>query len=147
MGTNAVPNLAYVLVVDELNRWAPKGATDPITRLIERVVAEMRSQGVILFGAQQQASQVSPRVIENCSLRVLGRTGSLELEQGLWGFLSRGAKRRALALGVDEKLVYQVNFREPMHVRMPFPCWAMRRGEAILSAPGGAFDDREEWER
>jgi len=147
MGTNAVPNLSYVLVLDELNRWAPRGASDPITRLIERVVSEMRSQGVILFGAQQQASQVSPRVIENSSLRVLGRTGSLELEQPLWGFLSRGAKRRAQALGPSEKLVYQVNFREPMHVRIPFPCWAMRRDEAVLSAPGVAFDQREDWEQ
>jgi hypothetical protein len=143
-GTNAVTNLAYVLVLDELNRWAPKGATDPITRLIERVVAEMRSQGVILFGAQQQASQVSPRVIENCSLRVLGRTGSLELDQPLWGFLSKGAKRRAQALGPEEKLVYQMNFREPMHVRVPFPCWAMRRGEAMLAATGPAVATREE---
>ena len=100
-----------------------------------------------LFGAQQQASQVSPRVIENSSVRVMGRTGSLELEQPLWGFLSRGAKRRAQAMGPSEKLIYQVNFREPMHVRIPFPCWAMRRDEAVLSAPGATFDEREDWER
>jgi len=147
MGTNAVPNLSYVIVLDELNRWAPRGATDPITRLIERVVAEMRSQGVVLFGAQQQASQVSPRIIENCAIRVLGRTGSLELEQPLWGFLSKGTKRRAQGLGPSEKLVYQVNFREPMHVRMPFPCWAMRRADAVLADSKTTFDEREEWEK
>lgn len=147
MGTNAVPNLAYVLVLDELNRWAPRNATDPITRLVEKVVAEMRSQGVILFGAQQQASQVSPRVIENCAIRALGRTGSLELDQPLWGFLSRGAKRRVEALQPNEKLVYQVNFREPMQVRVPYPCWAMRRDEAVQASRRKPFDDREEWER
>ncbi len=146
-GTNAVPNLAYVIVLDELNRWAPRGASDPITRLIERVVAEMRSQGVILIGAQQQASQVSPRVIENSAIRALGRTGALELNQPLWSFLGGGAKRRIQNLRPDEKLVYQVNFREPMQVRMPFPCWAMRRDEAAVTARAGRFDELEEWER
>ncbi len=144
-GTDAVPNLTYLIVLDELNRFAPKGASDAITRLIEKVVSEMRSQGVILFGAQQQASQVSPRVIENCSIRVLGRTGSLELDQPLWSFLGRGPKRRAAALQPNEKLVYQVNFREPMQVRMPYPCWAMRRDDAKAQSTGG-FDSREEWE-
>ena len=43
------------------------------------VAAEMRSQGIILLGAQQQASKVSERVIENAAIRVLGKTGSLEL--------------------------------------------------------------------
>lgn len=146
-GTNAVPNLAYVIVLDELNRWAPRGSSDPITRLIERVVAEMRSQGVILFGAQQQASQVSPRVIENAAIRALGRTGALELSQPLWGFLGPGARRRVQNLQPNEKLVYQVNFREPMQVQVPFPAWAMRRDEAVIAAAGGRFDDLEEWER
>lgn len=162
-GTNATPNLAYVIVLDELNRWAPRGATDAITRLIERVVAEMRSQGVILFGAQQQASQVSARVIENSAIRALGRTGALELNQPLWGFLSSGAKRRVQNLQADEKLIYQVNFREPMQVSVPFPPWAMRRDEAVRrpvatraanndgagdTADGARrFDTREEWER
>lgn len=147
LGTNAVPNLSYVIVLDELNRWAPKGASDPITRLIEKVVAEMRSQGVILLGAQQQASQVSPRVIENCAIRALGRTGSLELSHTLWGFLSTGAKRRVENLQPNEKLVYQVNFREPMQMRVPFPRWAMRQGEAARGTPASRFVEREEWER
>jgi DNA helicase HerA-like ATPase len=147
MGTSAVPNLAYVIVMDELNRWAPRGANDAITRLIERVVTEMRSQGVILFGAQQQASQVSPKVIENCGIQALGRTGALELGQSLWSFLGSGAKRRVQALGPDEKLVYAKNFRQPMHVRMPYPRWAMRRDEATLGGKRRGFDEREAWER
>lgn len=128
-GPQAEQSPIYVIVLDELNRFAPRGATDAITRLIERVVAEMRSQGIILLGAQQQASLVSPKVIENCAIRVLGRSGALELAQPVWAFLSPGARRRAETLGPEEKLVYQVNFREPMYVRVPFPAWAMRRGE------------------
>jgi DNA helicase HerA-like ATPase len=63
-GGRAVPGLKYLVMLDELNRFAPRGAGDPITRLIETVAAEMRSQGVILLGAQQQASPVSIRVVD-----------------------------------------------------------------------------------
>ena len=64
-----VKGLRYLITLDELNRFAPKGGLDPITQQIEMVAAEMRSQGVILLGAQQQASLVSPRVIENSAVR------------------------------------------------------------------------------
>ncbi len=129
----AVPNLRFIVTLDELNRFAPRGARDPITQLIELVAAEMRSQGIILLGAQQQASRVSERVIENSAIRVLGKSGSLEMTQSVWRFLSDAARRKAEALLPEEKLVIQDNFAEPMHVRVPFPPWAMRR-EEVASA-------------
>lgn len=129
-GPAAVNGLVYLVALDELNRFAPRGARDPITQLIETVAAEMRSQGIILLGAQQQASKVSDKVIENAAIRVLGRSGSLEMTQSVWHFLSNSAKRKAASLAIDEKMVIQDNFREPMHVRVPFPAWAMRGAEA-----------------
>lgn len=143
-GPKAVQGLVYLVALDELNRFAPRGAKDPITELIERVAAEMRSQGIILLGAQQQASKVSERVIENAGIRVLGRSGSLELSQSVWRFLSDSARRKAANLQIDEKMVIQDNFREPMLVRVPFPAWAMRPGEAARSqapAPDGQGHD------
>lgn len=131
-GTNAIRGLVYLVTLDELNRFAPKGASDAITKLIETVAAEMRSQGIILLGAQQQASKVSEKVIENAALRVLGRTGTLELDAPVWRFLSTSAKNKAAVLPPDEKLIIQDNFREPMHVRIPFPVWAMNPHEAVL---------------
>jgi uncharacterized protein len=141
-GTNAVHGLTYLVALDELNRFAPKGSHDPITRLIETVAAEMRSQGIILLGAQQQASKVSDRVIEMSGIQVLGRSGSLELTQPIWRSLSQSARRKAATLAIDEKMVIQDNFREPMHVRVPFPPWAMR-GEEVERNPGPDTDERE----
>jgi DNA helicase HerA-like ATPase len=129
-GPKALPGLVYLVTLDELNRFAPRGANDPITKLIENVAAEMRSQGIILLGAQQQASKVSEKVIENAALRVLGRTGTLELDTIAWRFLSATAKSKASILPTNEKLVIQDNFREPMHIRVPFPVWAMNPNEA-----------------
>ena len=126
-GTNRVNGLVYLVALDELNRFAPRGSKDPITKLIETVAAEMRSQGIILLGAQQQASKVSDRVIENASIRVLGRSGSLELSQSVWRSLSKSAQRKATELAVNEKMIIQDN--EPMYVRFPLPPWAMNPDE------------------
>ena len=129
-GPNAVQGLHYVLLIDELNRWAPRGGRDPITRLVEHVAAEMRSQGVVLFGAQQQASQVSEKVIENASIRLLGRTGALELEHAVWRGIPTAFRRMIGGLQPKEKVFLTPTARQPMFVRMPFPPWAMRRDEA-----------------
>lgn len=126
-GRHAVPGLRYLLVLDELNRFAPRGSTDPITRLLERVATEMRSRGIILLGAQQLASQVSTTVIEMSAVRVLGRTGPAELQDKVWQSWDKATKRQASVLRPDEKLVIQPTFRQPMFVKMPFPAWAMRR--------------------
>lgn len=127
---NTVEGLRYLITLDELNRFAPKGSGDPITRQIEVVAAEMRSQGVILLGAQQQASLVSPRVIENAAVRVVGRSGTLELNQEVWRFLSPAARAAAAQLQADEKLLYQPSFREPMLARIPFPPFALNKEDA-----------------
>ena len=140
-GSHAVPGLVYLVMLDELNRFAPRGAHDPITQLIETVAAEMRSQGIILLGAQQQASKVSEKVIENAAIRVLGRTGTLELNTPIWQFLSGSAKRKAANLSLDEKLLIQDNFREPMHVRVPFPAWAMNKREAEINSVSSDEND------
>ncbi|HEY7120056.1 MAG TPA: hypothetical protein VH475_25945 [Tepidisphaeraceae bacterium] len=130
-GSAAQPGLVYLVTLDELNRFAPRGSNDPITQLIEQVAAEMRSQGIILLGAQQQASQVSPRVVENAALRALGKTGPVELGDSVWRFLNDSARRKAGQLLPEEKLLIQDSFREPMLVKIPFPAWALRGEDAM----------------
>lgn len=126
-GRHATAGLRYILVLDELNRFAPRNSSDSITKLLERVASEMRSQGIILFGAQQLASQVSTKIIENSAVRVLGRTGAAELQDRVWQSWDQSSRRQATNLRADEKLVMQPTFRQPMFVKMPFPSWAMRR--------------------
>jgi uncharacterized protein len=133
-----ITGLRYLVVLDELNRFAPRTGRDPITKLIELVAAEMRSQGVLLFGAQQQASLVSEKVIENAGIKALGKTGMLELGNTVWRGLSNASKVKADSLLPDEKLILQDNFRQPMHVQVPFPAWAMRRAEALFTTTDNA---------
>ena len=134
-GPQTLKGMHYVFLLDELNRFAPRGHSDPITQLIETVAAELRSRGVILLGAQQQASLVSPRVVENAAIRVLGRTGGHELQQDVFSFLPESLRKYVEQMGNGEKVVHQPSFREPMHVRVPRPPWAMREKEATRKAP------------
>lgn len=132
---NPIEGLRYLITLDELNRFAPKAGSDPITQQIEIVAAEMRSQGVILLGAQQQASLVKPRVIENAAIRAVGRSGTLELNAEVWRFLGPSARSAAAQLQPDEKLLIQPSFREPMLVKIPFPPFALNKEDAAPVGP------------
>jgi DNA helicase HerA-like ATPase len=143
-----VPGLKFLITLDELNRFAPKNTSDPITQQIETVAAEGRSQGIILLGAQQQASLVSPKVIENAAVRAIGRSGSLELGQDVWKFLGRSARDAAAQLQPDEKLLYLPSFREPMLAKIPFPPFALSENDAEIpqtSVARGSAADLDEF--
>ncbi|MBW3589861.1 MAG: ATP-binding protein [Actinobacteria bacterium] len=129
-GGRAQRGMHYLFLLDELNRFAPRGHSDPITQLVEEVAAELRSRGIILLGAQQQASLVSTRVVENASVRVIGRTGGYELGQSIFSFLPGELKDYVEKQGPADKVLYEPSFREPMMVRVPRAPWAMRGPEA-----------------
>jgi uncharacterized protein len=134
---NTTEGLRYLVTLDELNRFAPKGSSDPITQQIEQVAAEMRSQGVILLGAQQQASLVSPLVIENAGIRAVGRSGPHELSAEVWKILEPAARFQAAQLQADEKLLLQPGFRAPMLAKIPYPPWALKKEDQDFAAADG----------
>lgn len=125
----------FLVVIDELNRYAPRGSSDAITERFEYVASQMRSRGIILFGAQQQGSRVSEVVIENSQTRVLGRSGGQELADSIWRGFSEGDRKLALRLTAGDKVIAAPNFREALHVRVPRPPWAMRPEEAQTDPP------------
>ena len=127
---HAERNQRYVIVIDELNRFAPRGSSDEVTKLFEHVGAQLRSQGVILFGAQQKASSVSPLVWENAATKALGRTGSVELANEMWRqTLPSATRTRAATLGPSDKIIIQDTFNYPMLASIPFTPWATRKDE------------------
>ncbi len=139
-GPHAARHETFLVVIDELNRYAPRGASDSITKLFEYVASQMRSRGIILLGAQQQGSRVSEVVIENSQTRVLGRSGGQELADSIWRGFSEGDRKLALRLGPDEKVIVAPNFREALHVKVPRPPWAMRPEESSVTPPACLAD-------
>ncbi len=128
MSEHRIPGQVYYLVLDELGLYAPRGARDPITRLVEHIAAQMRSQGIILLGAQQQASRVSETVFGNSAFKVLGATSPVEVESSAWsGLLTPAQKAQAVMLGPEAKMV--LVDRGWMNIVIPYPAWAMKYSE------------------
>lgn len=135
----------YIIVLDELNRFAPRGSADEVSKLFEHVAAQLRSQGIILFGAQQKASSIAPLVWENASTKALGRTGAVELSADMWRqVLPSVVRSRAASLGAAEKIIIQDIFGYPMLANIPFTPWATRKDEirASVDSSGSIILDR-----
>jgi DNA helicase HerA-like ATPase len=121
------------LVLDELNKYAPREGTSPIKEILLDVAERGRSLGMILVGAQQTASEVERRVIANSSLRVAGRLDPAEAMRPEYGFLSTVHRERARIAKPGTMFVSQPQLPVPLVVEFPFPAWATRPEER---APG-----------
>jgi DNA helicase HerA-like ATPase len=118
------------VVLDELNKYAPREGSSPIRDVLLDIAERGRSMGVSLFGAQQTASEVERRVIANAALKIVGRLDAAEAERNEYGFLTRVARVRATILQPGTMIVAQPEIPTPILLRFPFPAWATRQSEA-----------------
>jgi hypothetical protein len=136
----ARPSLYVVL--DELNKYAPREGSSPIKEILLDVAERGRSLGIILIGAQQTASEVERRIIANSAIRVVGRLDSAESGRDEYGWLPGALRQRATILKPGTMVVSQPELPIPMVLEFPFPAWATRPGEAgpAPAAAGVAAD-------
>ena len=118
------------LVLDELNKYAPREGWSPIKEVLLDISERGRSLGIILVGAQQTASEVEGRIVANAALRVVGRLDLAEAEKPEYGFLSAAGRGRAGILKPGTMIVQQPEIPTALLVRFPFPAWATRQSEA-----------------
>ncbi|MBI4906497.1 MAG: ATP-binding protein [Acidobacteria bacterium] len=121
--------LAFV-VLDELNKYAPREGRSPIKEVILDMAERGRSLGVILIGAEQTASQIERRVVANSSFRVVGRLDLAEAQNNEYAFLPATSRARAGILKPGTIIVSQPEIPTPLLVQFPFPAWATRFEEA-----------------
>ena len=124
------------LVLDELNKYAPREGASPIKEILLDVAERGRSLGIVLIGAQQTASEVERRIIANSSIRVVGRLDSAEASREEYGFLPAAHRQRATILKPGTMLLTQPEIPVPLVLEFPFPAWATRASEA-----GAAVED------
>ncbi|MBA2311925.1 MAG: ATP-binding protein [Actinobacteria bacterium] len=117
------------LVLDELNRYAPRDGWSPIKEVLLDVAERGRSLGMILIGAEQTASEVERRVIANSAFRVVGRLDTAEAERSEYGFMPAVTRARAAILKPGSMILQQPHVPIPMQIRFPFPSWATREEE------------------
>ena len=118
------------VVLDELNKYAPREGSSPIKEILLDVAERGRSLGIILIGAQQTASEVERRVIANSAIRVVGRLDSAEASRGEYGFLPAVQRQRATLIKPGTMIVSQPELPIPLVLEFPFPSWATRSAEA-----------------
>ena len=128
------------VVLDELNKYAPREGWSPIRDVLLDIAERGRSLGVSLFGAQQTASEVERRIVSNASLRVVGRLDAAEAQRAEYGFLSTVGRQRAAMLQPGTMIVVQPEVPMPVLVRFPFPAWATRASEVPPPPASSATD-------
>ena len=118
------------VVLDELNKYAPREGSSPIKEVLLDIAERGRSLGVILIGAQQTASEVERRIVTNSAIRVVGRLDPAEASRPEYGFLPAAQRQRALLAKPGTMFVNQPDIPVPLCLEFPFPAWATRVSEA-----------------
>ena len=115
------------VVLDELNKYAPRQGRSPIKHLLVDIAGRGRSLGVLLLGAQQNPSLVDPNVTGNAALHVVGQIRAQEA--GELGFLPPEMRARAQLVAPGTMITSQPLIPAPIPVRFPFPPYATRYAE------------------
>ncbi len=119
------------IVLDELNKYAPREEESPIKDILLDIAERGRSLGVILIGAQQTASEVERRVVGNAAIRVVGRLDAAEAERPEYRYLPTSFRQRALILPQGAVILHQPEIPVPLLLHFPFPAWATKREEVL----------------
>ncbi|HEX6254636.1 MAG TPA: ATP-binding protein [Euzebyales bacterium] len=135
------------VVLDELNKYAPRDGSSPIKEVLLDIAERGRSLGIILVGAQQTASEVERRIIANSAIRVVGRLDTAEASREEYGFLPPVLRQRATIAKPGTMILSQPELPVPLVCEFPFPAWATRPSEAgvqatarVVAQPADPFD-------
>ena len=127
---NNLPTLeTVILFADELNKFAPRhGQQRSITRHLREISERGRSEGIILFGAEQFRTGVDNQVTGNSGTQVFGRTTAVEAnrDQEIKG-LPGSQSGRVPFLRKGELLVSHTRFSAGT-LKLRFPRNAYRLG-------------------
>ena len=129
------------IVLDELNKYVPRGEYSPLKELLIDIAERGRALGVILVGAQQAATEVDPAIVRNASVKVVGRLDALEA--GEYRFLTPELRERATRFLPGTMVLDQPLVPAPIPLRFPFPGFATNPEEGRLPPADAAAAEAE----
>ncbi len=115
------------IVLDELNKYAPREGTSPIKEVLVDIAARGRSLGVLLIGAQQNLANVDRAISINAALKVVGRLDAGTADD--YKFLTSELRERAARFLPGTMVVDQPLVPAPIPLRFPFPPFATNTSE------------------
>jgi hypothetical protein len=127
------------IVLDELNKYAPREGRSPLKELLVDIAERGRSLGVLLIGAQQSSLDVAPAIVRNAALKAAGRLDASEA--GEYKFLSPELRQRASRFLPGTMVLEQPLIPSPIPLRFPFPGYATNVREGGEADPARAAHD------
>ncbi len=109
-----------VVVVDELNKYAPSDGQDSYLRQTLLDISERgRYLGLVLFSAQQFRSQVHKRIVGNSATCIYGRMDIDELATPGYQVLTSATNEKLATLSKGQLMVRHPHFNQPIFVKFP----------------------------
>ncbi|MBC2579165.1 ATP-binding protein [Clostridium sp. DJ247] len=122
-----IPN-KIIIFVDELNKYAgsstPKNS--PILKYLLEITERGRSEGIILFSAEQFKSDIHDRIKGNCSTHVYGRTNAIEISKSDYKYIPKVYSNMMTRLKKGELILQHSIFSTPLKISFPMPSYKQR---------------------
>jgi hypothetical protein len=111
-----------IVVVDELNKYAPSDGQDTYLKQTLLDISERgRYLGMVLFSAQQFRSQVHKRIVGNSATCLYGRMDMDELATPGYQVLTSAVKEKLATLSKGQLMIRHPHFSQPIFVKFPRP--------------------------
>ena len=114
-----------IIFVDELNKYAPSNSrkNSPLLSNLLDITERGRSEGVILFSAEQFRSAIHERIKGNCGTNVYGRTNAIEVSRPDYKFVPTVYANMMTRLKKGDLILHHPVFKTLLKIQFPFPSY------------------------
>lgn len=122
--TKPVPK-RIIIFVDELNKYAPSTSSknSPLLANLLDITERGRSEGVVLFSAEQFRSAIHERIKGNCGTNVYGRTNAIEVSRPDYKFVPTVYANMMTRLKKGDLILHHPVFKTLLKIQFPFPSY------------------------
>lgn len=114
-----------IIFVDELNKYAPSTSNknSPLLANLLDITERGRSEGVILFSAEQFRSAIQDRIKGNCGTNVYGRTNATEVSRPDYKFVPVVYANMMTRLKKGDLIIHHPVFKTLLKIAFPYPSY------------------------
>lgn len=114
-----------IIFVDELNKYAPSTSSknSPLLANLLDITERGRSEGVVLFSAEQFRSAIYDRIKGNCGTNVYGRTNAIEVSRPDYKYIPNVYANMMTRLNKGDLIIHHPVFKTLLKVQFPYPSY------------------------
>ena len=114
-----------IIFVDELNKYAPSTSSknSPLLSNLLDITERGRSEGVVLFSAEQFRSAIHDRIKGNCGTNVYGRTNAIEVSRPDYKFVPSVYANMMTRLKKGDLILHHPVFKTLLKIQFPYPSY------------------------